>query len=248
MPISKQQTPYLCVAPTLVAAALFRVIRCSSLRPVDLYAERSLLSTPSTEDAPHVARKLRHLKEELPSEDVARKDVDALTRSDGGDHGIASANEDETEMMQYLEEENWEASEDQVPVEGVLNHHGVADWASVDGNELTEEDLQGIQEQQHDDDLTPGTAVGWNDGVAGAKKADHGDDIAGFFAEAAERPFIKDLVRGNLCAFIAAREDDVQQWEVTVMSILQFVPGVRVAIAAEGNDGVAAFERCVCGV
>lgn len=66
-----------------------------------------------------------------------------------------------------------------------------------------------------------------------------------FFAQAAERPFTKDLVRGNLCAFIAARADEVEQWEVTVMSIVQFVPGMRVAVAAEGEDGVAAFERCV---
>ena len=67
-------------------------------------------------------------------------------------------------------------------------------------------------------------------------------DLAALFIEASKQPFDRDLVRGSLCAFITARSDDVRQVEVTVMSILQFVPGIRVAIAAEEN-GFDAFKR-----
>lgn len=82
-----------------------------------------------------------------------------------------------------------------------------------------------------------------NTGLASAASVS-GKNAPAFFSEAAQRPYTDELVRDNLCAFISGRAAEVDQVEVTVMSILQFVPGMRVAIATEA-DGVDVFERCV---
>ncbi|CAM9900724.1 unnamed protein product [Ectocarpus fasciculatus] len=68
-----------------------------------------------------------------------------------------------------------------------------------------------------------------------------------FFEEAAERPYFQDLNRGNLCAFVSGRVGEEAMWEVTVKSILQFVPGMRVAIAAS-VEGLGAYERSMGGL
>lgn len=71
------------------------------------------------------------------------------------------------------------------------------------------------------------------------------EDVQGtvsFFSKASQRPYSDGLVRGDLCVFIPARAEEIARWEVTVVSILQFVPGVRVAIAAE-EDALDAYER-----
>lgn len=70
------------------------------------------------------------------------------------------------------------------------------------------------------------------------------DETDTFFSEMAERSYTADLNRGNLCAFIAGRASEVDMWEVTVLSILEFIPGMRVAVAAEA-DGFKDYERCV---
>lgn len=62
------------------------------------------------------------------------------------------------------------------------------------------------------------------------------------FAEAAKRPFTKDLKHGSICAFVAGRAEEVDEWAVTVRSILQFAPGVRIAVAAE-EDGLGLYQR-----
>lgn len=62
------------------------------------------------------------------------------------------------------------------------------------------------------------------------------------FAEAAETPFTKDLKRGSICAFVAGGAEDVDEWAVTVGSILQFAPGVRVAVAVE-EDALGLYRR-----
>ena len=67
---------------------------------------------------------------------------------------------------------------------------------------------------------------------------------ATIFEEFAHRPFSGTLVRSNLCAFVAGRPGDLSQVEVTVSSVLQFIPGVRVAVAAM-DDSLDAYERCV---
>lgn len=67
-----------------------------------------------------------------------------------------------------------------------------------------------------------------------------------FFREAAERPFVGDVTRGNTCGFIAGRADEAEMWEVTAKSILEFLPGMRVAVAAEA-EGLAEYERCAYG-
>lgn len=68
------------------------------------------------------------------------------------------------------------------------------------------------------------------------------DETASFFADAAELPYTHDLARGNLCAFIAGRAGDADLTKVTVMSILSFVPGMRVAVAAEDAE-LGNYER-----
>lgn len=64
----------------------------------------------------------------------------------------------------------------------------------------------------------------------------------GSSAEAAKRSFTGDVTRGSLCAFIAGRASELDQWIVTVASIQQFAPGIRVAVAAE-DDALNAYER-----
>ncbi|CBJ28664.1 hypothetical protein Esi_0117_0037 [Ectocarpus siliculosus] len=73
------------------------------------------------------------------------------------------------------------------------------------------------------------------------------EGVISFFEEEAERPFFQDLKRGNLCAFVSGRVDEEAMWEVTVKSILQFMPGMRVAIAA-GAKGLDAYERSMGGL
>ena len=63
-------------------------------------------------------------------------------------------------------------------------------------------------------------------------------EIDELFAEMSRRPFAEDLTRGEICAFIAGRDNEVDRWEVTISSILQFVPGVHVVVAVEGDDGM----------
>ncbi|CAM9319802.1 unnamed protein product [Ectocarpus sp. 12 AP-2014] len=73
------------------------------------------------------------------------------------------------------------------------------------------------------------------------------EDVISFFEEAAERPYSQDLKRRNLCAFVSGRVGEETMWEVTVKSILQFMPGMRVAIAAEA-EGLDAYERPMGGL
>ena len=83
-----------------------------------------------------------------------------------------------------------------------------------------------------------------NTGVVAAAPVS-GENAPSFFSEAAEQPYTDELVLGSLCAFVSGRAAEVDQVEVTVMSILQFVPGMRVAVATEA-DGVNDFEMYVC--
>ena len=60
-------------------------------------------------------------------------------------------------------------------------------------------------------------------------------EINSFFEGLSHQPFTEDITRGEICAFIAGREDEATKWAVTVRSILQFEPGMRIAIAVEGD-------------
>ncbi|CAN0358219.1 unnamed protein product [Ectocarpus sp. 12 AP-2014] len=64
------------------------------------------------------------------------------------------------------------------------------------------------------------------------------------FAQAAKSPFTEDVAYGSLCAFIAARAGEVDEWAVTVSSIQKFAPGMRAAVAAE-EEAVHLYERSV---
>eukprot|EP00752_Nemacystus_decipiens_P007288 g6521.t1 len=70
------------------------------------------------------------------------------------------------------------------------------------------------------------------------------DEVGQFFEEEGKRMFTDDVPRGGLCAFVAGTESQLDQVEVTVTSILEFLPGMRVAIAAE-DDAVEAYRRTV---
>eukprot|EP00904_Undaria_pinnatifida_P010718 jgi/Undpi1/6777/HiC_scaffold_21.g09255.m2 len=74
-----------------------------------------------------------------------------------------------------------------------------------------------------------------------------GKDAQSMFAEAAALPYVNDLVRGNLCAFFAGEVNEVERVEVAVMSVLQFLPGMTVAVAAD-TEGFDAYERAVGGL
>lgn len=115
------------------------------------------------------------------------------------------------------------------------------------------QEMEEEQRRQHTDEMSveapPGTdllQIGSSEETVTlpAAESQHGSDNAvSFFAAAAERPFTDHVARGNLCAFVAGRADEVEQWEVAVTSILLFVPGMRIAVAAEA-DGVDAYQRC----
>ncbi|CAN0095559.1 unnamed protein product, partial [Ectocarpus sp. 4 AP-2014] len=64
------------------------------------------------------------------------------------------------------------------------------------------------------------------------------------FAQAAKSPFTEDVAYGSLCAFIAGRAGEVDEWAVTVSSIQTFAPGMRVAVAAE-KEAVHLYKRAV---
>lgn len=68
-------------------------------------------------------------------------------------------------------------------------------------------------------------------------------DALSMFSEATVLPYVNDLVRGNLCAFMAGSLDEVDRVEVAVMSVLQFLPGMRVAVAAD-DAAFDAYDRC----
>ena len=72
--------------------------------------------------------------------------------------------------------------------------------------------------------------------------ADAVDDVQSMFDAATILPYMDDLVRGNICAFIAGDVEEVDQVEVAVMSVLQFLPGMRVAVATD-NAGFHAYQR-----
>ncbi|CAN0159174.1 unnamed protein product, partial [Ectocarpus sp. 8 AP-2014] len=69
-------------------------------------------------------------------------------------------------------------------------------------------------------------------------------EVSHFFEMESERPFAEDVERGRVCAFVAGTAFQVDQIEVTVSSVLEFVPGMRVVVAAEA-DAVDAYERAV---
>lgn len=69
------------------------------------------------------------------------------------------------------------------------------------------------------------------------------EEVARFFDEEAKRMFTDEIPREGLCAFVAGTESQVEQVEVTVTSILEFLPGMRVAIAAK-DDSVDTYRRC----
>lgn len=73
------------------------------------------------------------------------------------------------------------------------------------------------------------------------------DDMTFFFSEMSARPFTDDLVRDNVCAFVAGRSRDVEQLEVIVEGILQFAPGMRIAIATD-FEGLDPYKRYVFSI
>eukprot|EP00904_Undaria_pinnatifida_P002830 jgi/Undpi1/12548/HiC_scaffold_6.g02217.m1 len=73
-----------------------------------------------------------------------------------------------------------------------------------------------------------------------------GDRGSSFDAEEFDRfaamPFEKDVVRGNLCAFISSSAQGIGETDAMVRSVLTFMPGMRTAIAVSNQD-ISIFER-----
>ena len=67
-------------------------------------------------------------------------------------------------------------------------------------------------------------------------------DLDTFLTESANTPFMDDMSRGDICAFTSGGMKELEQTDVTTQSILAFVPGVRVVIAAEAGSKPA-YER-----
>ncbi|CAM9790044.1 unnamed protein product [Ectocarpus fasciculatus] len=58
----------------------------------------------------------------------------------------------------------------------------------------------------------------------------------------AEEPFVTGIKRGQICAFLTSNAFFLKETEITVKSIGQFMPGMRVAIATDA-DNVSVFKR-----
>ncbi|CAM9604376.1 unnamed protein product [Scytosiphon promiscuus] len=55
-------------------------------------------------------------------------------------------------------------------------------------------------------------------------------------------PYVKDITRGQICAFMTGFSSFLGETEVTVKSIIEFMPGMRIAIATQAAD-VSVFQR-----
>lgn len=56
------------------------------------------------------------------------------------------------------------------------------------------------------------------------------------FGEFSAIPFDRDLIRGNLCAFISSSAQVIGETDASVRSVLTFMPGMRTAIAVSEKD------------
>lgn len=77
-------------------------------------------------------------------------------------------------------------------------------------------------------------------GRLGACRSSSTDDDTPY--DPANEPYLKDITRGQICAFMTGFSSFLKETEVTVKSIVQFMPGMRVAIATQDHD-VSVFER-----
>lgn len=55
-------------------------------------------------------------------------------------------------------------------------------------------------------------------------------------------PFSKNLLRGNLCAFIPGYLNQRQYAKISVESVVRFMPGMRVAVAADPSE-IAEYQE-----
>lgn len=78
----------------------------------------------------------------------------------------------------------------------------------------------------------------------GIGEVEQTDEFASFIARASEEPFTAGVTRGNICVFLAGGADELEQIDVSVQSVMDFVPGVRVAVAAN-DESLGAYERYV---
>lgn len=78
--------------------------------------------------------------------------------------------------------------------------------------------------------------------VASIDDDDSDEGVEALSARSADLSFTHDLARGDLCAFIGGNADELEQTSITVESILEFMPGMRVAVATE-PDSFDAYDR-----
>lgn len=58
----------------------------------------------------------------------------------------------------------------------------------------------------------------------------------------ADEPYVNNISRGQICAFMTGFSSFLKETEVAVRSILHFMPGMRVAIATHAGD-FSLFDR-----
>ncbi len=66
------------------------------------------------------------------------------------------------------------------------------------------------------------------------------DDDAPY--DPANEPYAEGVTRGQICAFMTGFHSFLRETEVTVKSVLHFMPGMRMGIATPAED-LSVFER-----
>lgn len=66
------------------------------------------------------------------------------------------------------------------------------------------------------------------------------DDDAPY--DPANEPYAKGVTRGQICAFMTGFSSFLRETQVTVKSVMHFMPGMRMAIATQAED-VSVFQR-----
>lgn len=66
------------------------------------------------------------------------------------------------------------------------------------------------------------------------------DDKTAF--DPANEPYMQDVRRGQICAFITGHSFFVMETKVTVESVIHFMPGMRIVVVTQAEE-VSIFER-----
>lgn len=95
---------------------------------------------------------------------------------------------------------------------------------------------QEVTEEPAIEDVTGGALVAaYHDSMASSSSSS-GDEEDEDFDHFSAMVFEKDIVFGNLCAFVSSSAELVGETDATVRSVQTFMPGMRTAIAVSDED------------